>query len=296
LEFGVFLGYLTLCIVWGTTYLAIKIGLEGFSPYYMAGVRFALGGLLLLPALFLKRSRLPKSRREWFYLVLAGILMLVGGNGFVTYSEVYLDSGLTALTVATNPAWAALIGGYFFSRDERYGKYAILGTLLSMTGVYVLHHDRLNLEHAELPGVIAALLAPLMWAIGSLIARKHVTQTDPLSATVLQMLTSSLIFFPISLAIGESWEVHLTSRVVWAMLFLIVCGSAIVYAVYVWLLRKLPASRVTTYTYINPIVALILGYFILGEPISPEIIPATALILGGLAFMYFMRKKKALPR
>jgi drug/metabolite transporter (DMT)-like permease len=247
----------------------------------------------MLPYLIRKRKHLLENRREWLATIVAGVFMLVGANGFVTWAEVYLDSGLTALTVSTNPAWAALLGGLFFSRDERYGKLAMLGVVLSMGGVYVLHHNRLNLAHAELPGVVMACLAPILWSLGSLIARKYIKKTDALTATVVQMLTAGFLFIPLSLAVGESWEVHLTGRVIAAMLFLILIGSTIVYAAYVYLLKHMPASRVTTYTYINPLVALLLGSLILHEPISPEIIPAALLILGGLALVYFSRPRKA---
>jgi drug/metabolite transporter (DMT)-like permease len=124
---SILLAYLTLCVVWGTTYLALKIGLEGFDPFFMAGVRFLLAGLLLLPVLFRKNARLPQGRREWLAVAATAVFMLAGANGLVTYSEVYLASGLTALTVATNPAWAALIGGWLFSKDEHMGWLGIAG-------------------------------------------------------------------------------------------------------------------------------------------------------------------------
>lgn len=285
------LGYLTLCLVWGTTYLAIKIGLEGFDPYFMAGVRFLVAGLLMSPVLLRKSAQIPRSKSELGIIVLSGALLLVGANGLVTLSEVYLDSGLTALTVSTNPAITALIGGWFFSRDERYGKYAKIGTAISMIGVFVLHRHRLNLHHAELPGVIAACAAPVFWSLGSLIARTRISTKDVLSVTVIQMLASSILFFVISVMIGESWHADLTPRVITAMIFLILIGSSLVYAIYVWLLQHMPASRLMTYTYVNPVIAIIAGKLILDEPITGEVIPATALILGGLAVIYFMKQR-----
>ena len=160
------LGFVTLCVVWGTTYLAIKVSLEGFDPFFMAGTRFLLAGIILIPVLFRKKARFPKDWRETGAVALSGILMLTGGNGLVTLSEVYLHSGLTAVTVAVGPAFTALIGGWFFAKDERYGKYAIFGTAIAMAGVIVLHHERLSLGHVELPGVIAAVCGPLFWSVG----------------------------------------------------------------------------------------------------------------------------------
>jgi drug/metabolite transporter (DMT)-like permease len=294
-RFHIAAAYATLCLVWGTTYLAIKVGLEGFAPFYMAGVRFAIAGVLLSPVMLRKNARLPADAREWAAVVASGILLLVGGNGLVTWSESYLPSGLTALTVSTNPAWAVLIGGWFFSRDERYGKWALVGMLVSMAGVVLLHSDRLSVGHHDLPGVIMACSAPIAWSLGSLISRKYIRHTDPLTTTSLEMLTATIPLLLVSRALGESWEVHLTTRVVWAMLFLILIGSSLVYAAYVWLTLRVPVSRVTTYTYINPIVALILGRIVLGEIIEPVVIPATILILGGLLLIYFSRSRLGPP-
>jgi drug/metabolite transporter (DMT)-like permease len=285
------LAYLTLCVVWGTTYLAIKVALEGFDPFFMAGVRFLIAGVFLAPVLLRKKAKLPPNRREWLAIIASGIVMLVGANGLVTWSEHYIASGLTALTVATNPAWAVLIGGWFFSRDERLGTWAWVGMLLAMAGVVYLHHDRLSLGHQELPGVIGVLIAPIFWSTGSLIARKYVRQTDALTTTALQMLAATIPFFVVSLALGESWHPTLTPRVVGAMLFLIVIGSALVYAAYVWLTQHMPVSRVTTYTYINPVVAIFLGWLVLSEPIGPEVLPSMILILGGLLLIYFTKPK-----
>jgi drug/metabolite transporter (DMT)-like permease len=285
------LGYTALCLIWGTTYLALKIGLEGFAPFHLAAVRFLIAAAIMTPVLFRRRAHFSRDRREWIAIVVSGACMLVGANGLVTWSEVYLDSGLTALTVATNPVWAALIGGWLFARDERMSRMALIGAGLAMAGVYVLHSDRFSLGHAELPGVIGACVAPLFWSVGSLISRKYVKETDILSVSVMQMWIAAMLLFPISAALGESWDFTLTPRVIASMIFLITLGSALVYAVYVWLLTHLPASRVTTYTYVNPLVAILLGYLVLNEPISIEFLPATILIMSGLLLVYFSKNK-----
>jgi drug/metabolite transporter (DMT)-like permease len=286
------LGYLAICIIWGTTFLAIKVGLEGFAPFFMAGTRFLIAGLLLSPVLLRKSARMPKNGRELGAIILSGALLLLGGNGIVTLAEVYLDSGLTALTIATNPAWTALIGGWFFARkDERYERWAVLGTVISLVGVLVLHHKRLNLHHAELPGVLFACAAPLFWSTGSLIARTRIKHADVLSATAIQMLSASFLILFVSRMLGESWHVTLSPRVISAVLYLIVIGSIVAYAVYVWLLKHMPASRLMTYTYINPIIALVVGSLILHEPIGIEVYLATVLVLGGLLIIYFAQQR-----
>ena len=288
------LGYLAVCVIWGTTFLAIKVGLEGFAPFFMAGTRFLIAGILLSPVLLRKSARMPRNWSEFGAIVLSGALLLLGGNGIVTLAEVYLDSGLTALTIATNPAWTALIGGWFFARkDERYGKWAVLGTVVSLLGVLVLHHKRLNLHHSELPGVLFACAAPLFWSTGSLIARTRIKHADVLTSTAIQMLSASVLILLFSRLLGESWHMELTNRVIGAMLYLIIIGSTVAYAVYVWLLKRMPASRLMTYTYINPIIALVVGSLFLREPISTEVFPATFLILGGLLIIYFAQQRDA---
>ncbi|MBI5060146.1 EamA family transporter [candidate division KSB1 bacterium] len=287
----ILLAYSALCLIWGTTYLALKVALEGFAPYFMGGTRFLLAGILLLPSLFRRQATMPEDRRQLGLIALSGLLMLTGANGLVNLSEVYLDSGLTALTVSTAPVWSALIGGWFFSKDERFDRWSAVGCGLAVLGMVVLHHHRLNPEHVEWPGVIAACAAPVFWSVGSLIARTKVKTRDFLVATTIQMFAASVGFFLISLLLGESWHPQLTARVVSSMLYLIVVGSVVAYATYVWLLNHLPASRVGTYAYVNPIIALIVGHLILSEPIHSEVYPASLLILGGLVLMYYMHTR-----
>jgi drug/metabolite transporter (DMT)-like permease len=285
------LAYIILCVVWGVTYLAIKVGLEGFDPYFMGGVRFLLAGILFIPVFFRKSVTLPKDLKTWFWVILPGLFMLTGANGLVTYAEVFVDSGLAALTVSTGPAWAAIIGGFFFSKSEKFDRWSMFGVALAMLGIYVLHHDRLNLEHAEWPGVIALIVAPILWTTGSLLQKKHVKQFDMLAVSALQFFAGSIAFFIISALRGESWQIETTPRVLGWVVFLIVIGTNLTYTAYAFVLKKMPASRAVTYAYINPVIALIAGHLILDEVIGPEVYPATALILGGLLIIYFMRSR-----
>lgn len=285
------IAYVILCVVWGVTYLAIKVGLEGFDPYFMGGIRFLAAGLLFIPVFFRKDINLPKDLKTWFWVILPGLFMLTGANGLVTYAEVFVDSGLAALTVSTGPAWAAIIGGFFFSKSEKFDKFSMLGVALAMLGIYVLHHDRLNLEHAEWPGVIALIVAPIFWTTGSLLQKKFAQGYDLLTVSTVQFFAGALAFFIISALRGESWQFETTPRVYAWVIFLIVIGTNLTYTAYAYILKKMPASRAVTYSYINPVIALIAGHLILDEVIGPEVYPATALILGGLLIIYFMRNR-----
>lgn len=287
----VVLAYLALCIIWGTTYLVIKVALEGFPPFLLGAIRFAIAGAVFLPFMLRDRASLPKSKATWGYLALTGVLMLAGGNGLVNFAEQYLDSGLTALTVATSPTWSAILGALFFANTERLDKWSVIGILLATLGIYVLHHEHLNFESAAWPGVAAALVCPIVWTLGSLGVRKHGGGLSPIMVSAIQMLSGAAAFVVISLALGESWDIHPSAMAMWAMAYLIVLGSVIAFTAYAYVLSKIPAAKANTYTLVNPIIALLAGALILDEPIAPEVVPATLLIIAGLVILYIMRNR-----
>jgi drug/metabolite transporter (DMT)-like permease len=285
------LAYLAICIIWGTTYLAIKVALADFPPFLMGGIRFAIAALAFLPIVLYRKESLPKPRKQWWLISLTGILMLAGGNGLVNFAETYLDSGLTALTVATSPTWSAILGALFFAETEKLDKWSVVGIILATIGVYVLFSDDLSFANSQWPGVLAALACPVVWTFGSLGVRKHGQGLSPVIISFIQMLSGSVAFFLISIAIGESWSLNPSAKSVWAMAYLVVLGSIIAFTAYSFVLSKIPAARANTYTLVNPVIALIAGNLILDEPITPEIIPATILILGGLVLLYVMRNR-----
>ncbi|MBK6766587.1 MAG: EamA family transporter [bacterium] len=287
----VVLAYLALCLIWGTTYLVIKVALEGFPPFLLGAVRFAAAGVIFLPFMLRRKSTLPKTRGQWGYLILTGVLMLAGGNGLVNFAEQYLDSGLTALTVATSPTWSAILGALFFSSTERLDRWSVVGILLATAGVWVLHHDHLTFASAAWPGVAAALVCPIVWTFGSLIARKHGYGLSPVTIAAIQMLSGAAAFVVISLLVGESWRIAPSSRAFGALVYLTVLGSVIAFTAYAYVLSKIPAAKANTYTLVNPIIALVAGALILDEPVTPEVLPATALIIAGLVLLYLMRNR-----
>ena len=290
----VVLAYLALCIIWGTTYLLIKVALEGFPPFMLGAVRFAIAGVVFLPFMLKNKAALPKSRSQWGFLALTGVLMLAGGNGLVNFAEQYLDSGLTALTVATSPTWAAILGALFFPSTEKLDKWSMLGILLATAGIYVLHHNNLDVSGSQWPGIAAALACPILWTLGSLGVRRHGMGLTAMTVSAIQMLAGAAAFVVISLAVGESWDIHPSAKAIGAMVYLIVLGSIVAFTAYAYLLSKVPAAKANTYTLVNPLIALASGALILGEPITPEVIPATILIIAGLVILYIMRNRGAL--
>lgn len=287
----VIVAYLALCIIWGTTYLVIKVALEGFPPFLLGAVRYAISGVVFLPFLLKNRAALPKSKSQWGFLALTGVLMLAGGNGLVNFAEQYMDSGLTALTVATSPTWAAILGALFFPSTEKLDKFSMLGILLATAGIYVLHHNNLNVSGSQWPGIVAALVCPILWTMGSLGVRRHGKGLAPTTVSAIQMLAGAAAFIVVSLSIGESWDIHPSAKAIGAMAYLIVLGSIVAMTAYAYLLSKIPAAKANTYTLVNPLIALASGAIILGEPITPEVIPATILIIAGLVILYIMRNR-----
>ncbi|NUO18878.1 EamA family transporter [bacterium] len=285
--------YLALCIIWGTTYLVIKVALGGFPPFVLGAIRFAIAGAVFLPILLMHRDRLPKTKEQWGWLALTGTLMLAGGNGLVNFGEQYIDSGLTALTVSTTPAWSALFGRMIIGDSEKLDKVSLLGIVLAMGGIAVLHHNRMSFELNEWPGLVALLLCPPVWTIAAIWTRKHLRGLDTITVSATQMLAGAVSFALISALFGESWDINPSTDAVLAMLYLAVMGSVVAFTAYAYLLARVPAARVNTYSLVNPVIALFAGAIILKEPITPEVIPATILILAGLVILYIMRNRGA---
>lgn len=288
----VVLSYLAVCLIWGTTYLVIRIALEGFPPFVLGAVRFGIASLFFLPYLLRDRSKLPKSKSQWGWIALTGTMMLAGGNGLVNFAEQYIDSGMTALTVATSSAWSALFGWLLIGESEKLDKLSLLGIAMAMSGIVVLHYDHIGLATDEWPGFVALVLCPPMWTFASVMVRKHLRDLDPFVVSAGQMLAGALAFVVISLAVGESWRIAPDAKAIGAMLYLAVLGSVVAFTAYTYLLSKVPAARANTYTFINPIIALAAGAMILDEPITPEVYPATLLILAGLGILYVMRNRR----
>ncbi|MBK6911115.1 MAG: EamA family transporter [bacterium] len=289
----VILAYVALCLIWGTTYLVIKVALEGFPPFVLGAVRFALAGIIFLPYMLRDRKRLPQTRAQWGWIALTGTMMLAGGNGLVNFAEQYIDSGLTALTVATSPAWSAVFSWMIIGESEKLDRMSLVGIALAMTGIYVLHHDHISLSADEWPGFVALILCPPLWTLASVLSRKYLRELDAFTVSATQMFSGAVAFGIISLIIGESWALAPSAKAIGALLYLTVLGSVVAFTAYAYLLKRVPAARVNTYTFINPVIALVAGAVILSEPITPEVYPATALILAGMGILYAMRNRRA---
>ncbi len=287
--------WIAVCLLWGTTYLAIRVGLETLHPMIFAGLRFLTAGILLFGYVRLvRKERLPKGR-EWFDLSLIGILLLILGNGLVVWAEQWLPSGLAALLVATSPFWVA--GFQLMNTEgERLSIRALLGMLLGFAGLLLLVAPDLfgsALGSGYLFGVIAIQIACAAWSGGSVYAKRRRVGTSPLMGSAIQMLIGGLIMTVAATFMGEWHTLRFSPRSAIAFSYLVIFGSIVAYGCYTYAVQTLPLSLVSTYAYINPLIAVILGWVILREPLSWRVLISAAVILAGVAMVKTAPKRHA---
>ncbi|MDH4065427.1 MAG: EamA family transporter [Acidobacteriota bacterium] len=279
--------WVTICVVWGTTYLAIRIALETVPVLLLAGLRWMSAGLVLAIISVATRRRLP-GPRLWASLALLGFLMNVIGNGFVVWAEQYVASGLTAVIVATVPFWSIGIES-FLRGGERIRPATLAGLLLGFLGIVVLVWPEVSIGGRQgreiVAGVVGLQIACVGWAIGTSYTKRHPVSADPLAASTVQMLFSGTMLLGLATAGGEWGRLHFTLRSLSAMAYLTLAGSALAYTAFVHAVRHLPISTVSLYAYVNPLIAVALGSLLLDEPFSARIVFASALVLAGIAMV-----------
>jgi drug/metabolite transporter (DMT)-like permease len=274
----ILLAFAIVYIVWGSTYLGIRVAVEAIPPALCAGLRFDIAGTLILLYALARGQRLPASRRDWLNIMFTGVMMLVGGNGLVTYSEQWVPSNQAALVVGTAALWIAWFGT-FGARGEKLRPLTIVGLLLGFAGVAVLVGGGISAHMAPLLAYAALLLAPITWAIGSVYARRNPVANTPLISAALQMLTAGIVMTVMGLAMGEQSQIRWEPRAFLALAYLIVFGSCIAYAAYVWLVHEVTPALLGTYAYVNPAVAVLLGWLMLDETLTQTQIYGTLIIL-----------------
>jgi drug/metabolite transporter (DMT)-like permease len=280
-----YLAWITVCVVWGTTYLAIRVALETFPVLLLAGLRWTTAGMLMCAATAaLGRSWPPV--RTWGGIALLAFLMNGLGNGFVVWAEQYVPSGLTAVIIATNPFWQIAVEAA--RRDgERLTAARLAGLVVGFAGILVLVWPELTLSSASgramAWGVLGLQVACVGWALGTSYTKRHATTADPIAVSALQMLFSGVMFLVLATVAGEWPRLSVTARSLSAMIYLIVAGAIVAYTAYVYAVKHLPISTVSLYAYVNPVIAVALGTLLLDEPFSARIVLAAALVLGGIA-------------
>jgi drug/metabolite transporter (DMT)-like permease len=280
-----YLAFIAVCVIWGTTYLAITIALESVPVLLVAGLRWMFAGVVL-SALMLSTGRGLPGPRFWGPLAMLGFLMNVVGNGLVVYAQQYVASGLTAVLIATTPFWSALVER-LLPDGERFSGRALFGLTLGFTGIVVLVWPQAEASAAGrslggfISGVIAIQLACIGWVIGTAYARRHQLGENPFRSTALQMVFSGSMLLTAATWNGDWEQLSFTSRTIAAMVYLSIAGSLVAYSAYIYAIQHLPLSLVSLYAYINPIIAVTLGTLLLAEPFNTRIAIAAALVLAG---------------
>ena len=281
-----YLAWIVVCIVWGTTYLAIRVALETIPPMLMASLRWLAAGALLLLMLKARGERMP-DRREWPSLALLGVLMMTVGNGGVVLAEQTVPSGLTAVLVAGIPFWMVGIERMMGRGEHPLERRRVLGLIVGFAGIVLLVWPELQLGHTRsfLTGVAATQVACLGWAIGSSLARRRRHEENVLATSAVQMLFAGISLLIIGAASGEWPALAINARTGFALAYLIVAGSVVGYSAYAYALKHLPVTTVSLYAYMNPVIAVALGTLLLNEPFSPRILIASAVVLAGVVMV-----------
>jgi drug/metabolite transporter (DMT)-like permease len=275
--------------VWGSTYLAIRFTIETIPPFLSAGIRFLVSGTILYLFCRLNKDPIPK-KVEWRSASIIGLLLLLGGNGGLVWAEQRIPSGIASLFIATTPLWMVLIDT-LRPNGVRSNWLTWLGVLVGFIGIAFLANPWQ--PHSTSPaldplGMLVLILAALSWSIGSLYSRKAPLPRSSLLGTGMEMLVGSMGLFAFGTLIGEWSQFHLSTisvRSLGGLVYLILFGSLIGFVAYTWLLRNAPTPIVSTYAYVNPVVALILGSAIAHEPLDGQDIIAALIILTGVVLI-----------
>jgi drug/metabolite transporter (DMT)-like permease len=282
-----YLAFITVCLVWGTTYLGITVALETVPVLLVAGLRWMAAGVVMSALMLATGRGLPRPAM-WGPLLLLGFLMNVVGNGFVVWAQQYVASGLTAVLIATTPFWSALVER-LLPNGERFSRRALVGLGLGFTGIVVLVWPEMTNGgaggRAFVLGVIAIQLACVGWVIGTSFAKRHELGDNPFRSTALQMVFSGTMLLTAATINGDWQHLSFTPRTIAAMAYLSIAGSLLAYSAYIYAIQHLPLSLVSLYAYINPIIAVGLGTLLLAEPLTPRVLVAAGLVLAGTAIV-----------
>jgi drug/metabolite transporter (DMT)-like permease len=276
-------GFLLLTLIWGTTWAAIRVGLQGVSPFTGVALRFALAGALLLALASSLGVRLGRGRHEKALWVANGVLSFCISYSIVYWSEQYIPSGLAAVLFATYPLFVAVLA-HFLLPGERLGRVAVGGMLLGFAGVAVIFSDDLTLLGGEQVrhAALVMLVAPLVSAASSVVVKRWGSEVHPLSLAAVPMLMAGVVMGGVALVFERGATLVFDLRSVGALLYLAILGSAVTFTIYYWLLARVPATRLALMSYLIPIVAVAVGALLFDEPLRPRLLAGSALVLAGV--------------
>ena len=280
-------------IVWGSTYLAIRFAVETLPPLLMAGARFALAGAILLLWSRVQSHEAAPTRRDWKTGLVSGGLLLVGGNGLVVWAEQRVPSGITALLVAIVPVWMVLLD-WLRPRGRRPHALVFIGLALGLGGLAMLVGPGATGagDRTDVTGAMVLVLASLSWAAGSLYTQHAPKASTGLNGSATQMVAGGALLLVLGLLSGEGATLdlgHATMRSILGFFYLVSFGSLLGYTAYIYLLNHTSAAKASTYAYVNPVVAVFLGWAIAHEAVTTRTVTAAAVILAGVAIITVAR-------
>lgn len=287
---------LALYLVWGSTYLAIRFAVETLPPFFHASLRFLISGLVLFIWRRAAGDPMP-TKSNWKATAIVGTFLLLGGNGLVALAEKTVPSGIAALMIATSPFWLVLFEA-FRSGGSKPSRQSIVGLVVGFGGVFLLigpaQITGAN-QKFDTFGVIVLLIAPVLWSLGSIYAKGADMPKSTLMSTGMEMLVGSVSLFIVSLVTGElngfSFA-NVAMRSWLGLAYLITFGSLVGFVSYGWLLHNAPVSLMSTYAYVNPVVAVFLGWLIANEELNARIVVAAAIIIGSVILINLARQNK----
>ena len=276
---------LVVWVVWGSTYLAIRIVVREMPPLAAAGTRFLCAGAIMgLVALVVDRARGRPGRRQWLDYALIGVLLLSVGNSLVMWAEQTVPSGIAALNVATVPMWFLLLDG-LRPGGEPWTARVWIGTAIGLAGVALVARPGGEVEAGHWRAILALQVACQSWTTGSLYAQQVPRRLPLASAAAIEMLAGALVMLAASRLLGEDWSrmAAASARAWGGVSYLVVFGSLVGFTAFAYCLNELPATTVGTYAYVNPVVAVVLGWLVLAEPLTPGLLAGGLLIVASVA-------------
>jgi drug/metabolite transporter (DMT)-like permease len=284
IRFPVIISLLAVYMIWGSTYLGIRIALESFPPFMMGGIRLLIAGTILLTILRLRETAWPtviEARNAAFI----GAIMFGGGLGLVTFAEQWVASGLAALAAAAIPIWTAIFAGLWGRWPSRL---EWVGLLIGLTGVVLLNME--NGMQSNPMGSVALLIGPILWSFASMLSRR-IAMPEGFTAIMFELFGGGAIMTVISIISQESMMEYPTVRSVIVMIYLTIMGSIVGFSAYMYLLRSVRPALATSYAYINPVIAVILGITLASETITSTGVIAMFVILSGVALLAFAKER-----
>lgn len=279
--------FLTVCIVWGTTYLGIRVAVESMPPVWLTGIRYTVAGMVLVTLSLIRGERIPRDPRTLANIAVVGLLLVGVGNLSVVWAEQWVPSGTAALLVATAPFWAAILDA-IRPGGERIQLRRSIGLAIGFAGVALLVTPG-GAGHAFdsrfVVGAVVIQIGAIAWQGGSVFGKHTLQKVPPLMSAALQALIGGVVLAIIGFAIGEVPRFHPSTRSLIALAYLTIFGTIVAYSAYTYALSKIPVTTLSLFSYVNPIVAVILGWLILGERLTSISILGMAIILGGMVLM-----------